>query len=106
MNQIIEMITSKTEHLTSKQKVIINSDSVSLKKTDASKCALSPSNSSIFAIKLYLISRIAKSAITNLEIRLVHTTIVETQVDFQRRVEIDSWILMSHIWHDMTSFSV
>ena len=37
---------------------------------------------------------------------LLHTTIVQTQVDFQRRVEIDSWILMSHIWHDMTSFSV
>ena len=34
-----------------------------------------------------------------------HTTmIVQTQVDFHRRVETDSWILMSHIWHDMTSF--
>ena len=35
-----------------------------------------------------------------------HTIIVLTQVDFHRRVEIDSWILMSHIWHDMTLFSV
>ena len=34
------------------------------------------------------------------------TTIVVIQVDFHRRVEIDSWILMSHIWHDMTLFSV
>ena len=35
-----------------------------------------------------------------------HTTIVQTQVDFHRQVQTGSWILMRHIWHDMTSFSL
>ena len=38
----------------------------------------------------------------------VHTTIVQTQVDFvdfHKRVETNSWILMSHISFDMISFS-
>ena len=35
-----------------------------------------------------------------------HTTVVQTQVDFNRQVQTGSWTLMRYIWHDMTSFSL